>query len=573
MGRNWILVLAVVVVVGFAGCKDVKEKYIVSPDTIPPTTTAVPPGGTYTSAQNVVLITDETATICYTTDGTDPDEASSVYSTPIIINSDTTLKFFAKDTAGNSEAIKTQNYAFASSDTIPPTTTAIPPGGTYTSAQNVVLFTDEPATIYYTTNGSDPDETSSVYSAPITISSDTTLKFFAKDTAGNSEAIKTQNYVFAPSDTTPPTATAIPPGGTYNWQQNVVLFTDEPATIYYTTDGTDPDETSSVYSTPINIISWTTLKFFAKDTAGNSEIIKTEIYTIIGDYWITGVANMPTARQALTSSAVNGKIYVIGGTDGSALNTVEEYDPATDTWKSSDPAANDSTPGVQDFTPMPTARYNLTSSAVNGKIYVIGGWNGFARNTVEEYDPATDTWTTKANMPAPRYILTSSVVNGKIYAIGGNLGGPLNTVQEYDPVANSWTPKTPMPTARYGLTSSVVNGKIYAIGGHDGVSQVNTVQEYDPVANSWIPKTPMPTARYGLTSSVVDDKIYAIGGVDSSVLNTVEEYDPATDTWTTELANMPTARVNLTSSAVNGKIYAIGGGGGSANEEYTPPAP
>ena len=57
----------------------------------------------------------------------------------------------------------------------------------------------------------------------------------------------------------------------------------------------------------------------------------------------------------------------------------------------------------------------------NGKIYAIGGGlQGVGFSTVEEYDPATDTWTKKADMPTGRFALSTSVVNGKIYAIGGN---------------------------------------------------------------------------------------------------------------------------------------------------------
>jgi len=53
---------------------------------------------------------------------------------------------------------------------------------------------------------------------------------------------------------------------------------------------------------------------------------------------------------------------------------------------------------------------------------------------VEEYDPAMDTWTRKADMPTARSALSTSAVNGKIYAIGGYVGGgtPLSTVEEYD---------------------------------------------------------------------------------------------------------------------------------------------
>src|SRR5690606_11411281 len=80
-------------------------------------------------------------------------------------------------------------------DTIPPTVTAIPPGGTYFSEQSVVLASDEPAIIYYTTDGSEPTTSSSVYSAPITISENTVLKFFGVDSSGNPSPVMTETYI------------------------------------------------------------------------------------------------------------------------------------------------------------------------------------------------------------------------------------------------------------------------------------------------------------------------------------------------------------------------------------------
>jgi len=103
---------------------------------------------------------------------------------------------------------------------------------------------------------------------------------YTYDNAGNRLETKIQI-----PDTTPPTTTASPPGGTYNTAQSVTLTCNDGTgsgcdKIYYTTDGTTPTTSSPVYSAPINISTTTALQFFAKDLAGNSEAVKTETYTI-----------------------------------------------------------------------------------------------------------------------------------------------------------------------------------------------------------------------------------------------------------------------------------------------------
>ncbi|GAM11402.1 BNR/Asp-box repeat protein [Geobacter sp. OR-1] len=80
---------------------------------------------------------------------------------------------------------------------IPPVTTASPAGGVYLTAQSVTLTTSQPATVYYTTDGSIPTTASAIYAAPVNIAASTTLRFFAKDTFGNTESVKTENYAIA----------------------------------------------------------------------------------------------------------------------------------------------------------------------------------------------------------------------------------------------------------------------------------------------------------------------------------------------------------------------------------------
>ena len=303
--------------------------------------------------------------------------------------------------------------------------------------------------------------------------------------------------------------------------------------------------------------------------------------------WLVIWFDEPEAkRRGYSTSVVNGRIYVLGGmaplgsggqTHG--LSTVEEYDPATDTWtRKAD---------------MPTAEWNFSTSVVNGKIYSIG------RSVVQEYDPSTDKWTQKINnMYTPREGFSTSVVNGKIYVIGGwtsslvsggrkiRQAGILPTVEEYDPATNNWTKKADMPTARKLLSTCVVNGKIYAIGGrieqvfHPGgpnrgrviqVIDVPTVEAYDPLTDTWTQMADMPTPSSQLSPCAVNGKIYVIGY--SAV---VQEYDPVTDEWTkwTRKGDILTGGV-ISTTVVNEKIYIIimrgnGIGGLSTVEEYNP---
>jgi hypothetical protein len=83
---------------------------------------------------------------------------------------------------------------------------------------------------------------------------------------------------------------------------NVTLTPSEAAKVYFTTDGTTPTTSSSVYNGPISIASTATLKFFAVDTAGNSEqVINSIQYVIVpsGDINGDGKIDLADAQRML----------------------------------------------------------------------------------------------------------------------------------------------------------------------------------------------------------------------------------------------------------------------------------
>jgi N-acetylneuraminic acid mutarotase len=294
----------------------------------------------------------------------------------------------------------------------------------------------------------------------------------------------------------------------------------------------------------------------------------------------TSRADMSTSGVGIATCTIGGKLYAMGLGWGSAamLGRIEEYDPETDTW----------TPRAS----MPTPRAWITASAVKGKCYVIGGGDSGgpfrppAFTTVEEYNPNTDSWRTRASLPQGRSSAGSAVVNGKIYVIGGGdavwWDTPLHaSVAIYDPSTDQWSTGADMPTPRSGLGVAAVNGLIYAVGGSNydlDLISTNIVERYDPVKNQWTKRARMPVNRHFLTASAYNGKLYAVGGLINAGDTTsasVYRYDPTTNQWINR-AGMSVPRYGIGSAVLNGQILVVGGRQLrespplTLTEEYTP---
>ena len=206
-------------------------------------------------------------------------------------------------------------------------------------------------------------------------------------------------------------------------------------------------------------------------------------YTPATDTW-KPLAPMPTKRGGGAAAVVNGKIYVIGGftldnpadvaitvvpanTPHHNVGTVEEYDPATNRWKT--------------MAAMPTPRNHFLLAPVNNKLYAIGGrmGAGFISNmyvttntgVVEEFDPATNSWNMQhAHMLTPRSSLSGGAYNGKIVVAGGELQTPemsstYRAVESYDPVTNRWSVLPPMQVSRHGMAGAIIGNKLHLVTG------------------------------------------------------------------------------------------------------------
>jgi len=241
-------------------------------------------------------------------------------------------------------------------------------------------------------------------------------------------------------------------------------------------------------------------------------------------------------------------------------------------------------------TPMREARGGLGVAVVNGKIYAIGGsaQNGLYPplleaefvGTNEQYDPATDTWTSRKQMPTPRAYFAITVYQNKIYCIGGIVGihlAPyggssvllpeytLSGINEvYDPATDTWETRTFMPTPRMWIHGNVADGKIYIMDGFEGRESPNEV--YDPATDSWNRKASMPATASHYASTAVDDNIYVVA---SDIYTSNEEdskrlliYDAGANTWS-EGTPTPSVLILGSAAATSGvmapkRVYALG---------------
>ncbi len=295
-------------------------------------------------------------------------------------------------------------------------------------------------------------------------------------------------------------------------------------------------------------------------------------------------APFPYPDEELYGTALNGKMYVIGGwDDGKAAGLNYEYDPGTDKWTQKKG--------------MPRAAHHAAIAAANGKLYVIGGfvppkdtqiptggaWEPIA--DVWEYDPAADSWKSLAPLPTKRGAAVAVEVAGKIYVIGGattvtnskdpyfTFFGPslvLTTNEVFDPATDKWESRKPMSVARNHAYAAAVDGKIYVIGGRTGhafiLSATNTdvVEEYNPVNDMWsAPKDRMPTPRSGGAWGTDGRRIYVAGGEVTTkelvgAFRAVEAYDPSTNSWIS-LPPMPMPRHGIAGAVIGNEFHLVSG--------------
>lgn len=236
------------------------------------------------------------------------------------------------------------------------------------------------------------------------------------------------------------------------------------------------------------------------------------VYDPSTDAWRVGPP-LPFAYPSVENAGAavhDGQLYVMGGSTApfsGAVSAAARFDPSTQAWTL--------------LTSMPAARGGVTARAIQGKIYLAGGMDGSgqSQSSLLVYDPQTDAWSTGPSMSTPRDNPMTAVVDGRLFVFGGRTrsvpgladDGALTSAEVYDPTTNTWAALADMPTGRRTGNATAVRGRVVVFGG-EGNGTFPENQLYDPASDTWSTLESMPVARHGAVAGRLGNGIYVVGG-------------------------------------------------------------
>jgi len=243
--------------------------------------------------------------------------------------------------------------------------------------------------------------------------------------------------------------------------------------------------------------------------------------------WQT-LKEMPESSSGMAAVSYEGRIFVIGGTRGGTVSgAVSAYNSTGDSW--SENAAK------------PTSVTGSSAVLIGEKIYMPGGQgqDGIPTTTLEIYDPRTDHWETAAPMPKALSRFALAALEGTLFVFGGWDGADFSdAVYQYDAAEDIWHEREPMPSTRADSAAAVLGTKIILTGGENASGSLKDTWAYFPQRevdgeNAWEKRADLPASRTGFSLTELAGSLYLAGGLTESVDNAeaLLRYDDATDRW------------------------------------------
>jgi len=268
-------------------------------DTSAPTSFGISPdGGSFNSVQTISMSATDVNnyTIYYTTDNSNPTQNNgTVYSAPFTLSSSKTIKAVAIDSAGNSTPIASSAFTITNTANVAQFGNEVTAGSTIAttnsggSANFVPSISIEGASVTeYKFKIDTANYSAQIAKAtPIEISSLQdgvhTISILGYDGTSLQLESEATTLSFTVDNTAPDNVAFSTPSGTEITSDATITMSSTDSSIYYTTDGSVPDQTSTQASS-ISLNSSNngtfTLRAISYDTAGNKSSVQQTIYTV-----------------------------------------------------------------------------------------------------------------------------------------------------------------------------------------------------------------------------------------------------------------------------------------------------
>jgi alpha-tubulin suppressor-like RCC1 family protein len=299
------------------------------------------------------------------------------------------------------------------------------PSGNYSSSQTLTITASSGEQLYYTTDGSAPTSSSTLYTGPISVTSTETVNVQAYLNGNPIGSVVSATYNFTPVVVASPVVSIT--GGSYPAPFNVtVSCATSGATIYYTTDGTIPTSSSSTVANngTITIGQSETLSVNALVSGSNPSATVTEAYQLTGQ--VVG------GNYHTLALRTNGTVWVAG------LNTSNQLGDGTTTQKNS----FEQLTGLSGMTQVTAAWYDSYALKNDGTLWGWGGnfsgelatGNASAQSTPVAISGLTGRVT---QVSAGAYHVLALKSDGTVWAWGSNSNGQLGngtTTDSHTPV-------------------------------------------------------------------------------------------------------------------------------------------
>jgi len=194
-----------------------------------------------------------------------------------------------------------------------------------------------------------------------------------------------------------------------------------------------------------------------------------------------------------------------GRIENVVTNKFWRYDPADDSWV--------------ELPSMPIPRYGPSMQALNGELYVVGGTasHGNDERAIEIYDPATVSWSVVYDaLGVEREASATALFENRIALVGGRDREERNQSEcdFYDPAHQNWASCSNLHLARSGFGLAAVGDRLMAIGGVNVMSglTMQTTEISGADGYGWMDGKWLPAPRQGMCVAVLGHVVWVIGG-------------------------------------------------------------